>query len=148
MILKRLRRSCLASLLGLLALLGNGVALTQLNGNVIWAVLAAMPAVEHHVAHPAGHHAEDHMDMADSAHGAAHPCPEKSSSNGGHTNRGHGDCALCGQAGALAAITLANAPPAPLPRLRPVAVYDFYGVHLLSAAPALSYQSRAPPALS
>jgi len=153
----RLRRSVFATLLGLIALVGNGIALTQLNGNVVWASLHAAAPSGHHMDMAQGEMAHSGHNMGQSAHGDTHPCHETATaapqahdtkSNSGHTNRGHADCAMCGPVGALAALTLTSAPPS-IGLLAPSQAHTV-GVPATQTTKhqPLSYRSRAPPVLS
>ena len=112
----------LAARAGLLALLVNAFYPVPLTINVVAALADEATRLE-----AAGPH--------------AHPGPAK----GGHTHRGHADCALCGAMGGLACFSLPPLEVLALPA-------DFVGVAPAAVAVAASpidapagYRSRAPP---
>jgi hypothetical protein len=124
--LKRLRRSILALWLGVLTLAVSGIEQTQLTNNVMVAVAADADSPATLAAHPAN-------------------CPMHNT--GGHTHKGHADCALCGGLAALTAVTLPVLILAPAPQeLAEASRIDVPPASVLGLC-ASPYSSRAPPSV-
>jgi hypothetical protein len=121
--LSRLRRAVVAVCIAAAALVGSGVEQLQLSQNVMAATVAEAGAPSMQA-----------------------PCPDHVAAHaGGHTHKGHADCAICGTLAFLAAFTLPLA-ATPVP---PAPVYDSpapaRGAVRPVAVSALPYRSRAPP---
>ena len=124
MSLKRLRRSLFTLWFGIFTLAVSGVEQNQLAGNVM---LAAVVDGGVHVG-PTVHPGD---------------CPIHSA--GGHTHKGHADCAVCGVLAALTAVTLPAIAVPILPRERAEASRGDLPMVLTIGLPPSPYNSRAPP---
>ena len=137
--MKRLRHSFAAIWLGLLALVASGLEQNQLNASILWAGIGESSA-QSTTSVPVDHTTStaSHAQMAMPA-----DCPMHNM--GGHTHRGHSDCALCGAQGALAAFTHS----APIISITQIAAYttvqfDQDRSRAVGTRTA-SYNPRAPP---
>jgi hypothetical protein len=124
MSLKRLRRSLFTLWFGIFTLAVSGVEQNQLAGNVMLAAVV-----------DGGAHADSTVHPAD--------CPMHSA--GGHTHKGHADCAVCGVLAALTAVTLPVVAIPMLPRERAEASRGDRLMVLTISLPPSPYHSRAPP---
>ncbi|TAK99624.1 MAG: DUF2946 domain-containing protein [Rhodospirillaceae bacterium] len=124
--LKRLRRSIIALWFGVFTLAVSGVEQNQLAANVMVAATTDAGVSVGSTIHPAD-------------------CPMHNA--GGHTHKGHADCAICGSLAALTAVTLSAAvvPLAP-PELADASPIDIPRTSVLDLRPS-PYSSRAPPSV-
>jgi len=150
MSLSAFRRLGFAAWLVAIALIASAAAQNQLSINVIEATTeraaAPLPADPHahhhdHVQHMAAAPAAMPMAPAPMPAGHDHHAP------GGHTHKGHADCAVCGAVAAMAALTLPATLVVDVPTdfARPANLTHAEFVRR-SARYAL-YISRAPPTL-
>jgi hypothetical protein len=147
MLLSAFRRLGFAAWLVAIALIANLAAQNQLALNVVEATTerAVAPAVS---ADPHAHH-RNHAQHTD--HTATAPAPAPAShahhAPGGHTHKGHADCALCGVVATMAALTLPSTVlfnlPAEPAQARPLSHVDIVRI----AGRHTPYSSRAPPVL-
>jgi len=145
----RLHRIGLALWLGLLALTASGLAQNQLSTNVLRAALAGhshdSQAHEGHHDHggnahaSGGHFMPDGTYMAGPMHGAAQP------DAGGHTNKGHADCNMCGAVAAMASISVPVADTVIVPRVFDERRLQLRVASIIPRALYAPYASRAPP---
>jgi len=135
---RRLRRSILPLCLGFLAIFASAFQQGQLASNVAWAVAShgttAVADIQAHTDH----------DIA-VAEQAAMPddCPMHQ--KGGHTHRGHADCAVCGPQGTIASFTLTAVAFVPIPPSPQGIVQIPVPASETSEQRPSPYSSRAPP---
>lgn len=146
MSLTRLRRFGFAAWLVAVALIANAAAQNQLALNVVEAATeqAAQPPAP---ADPHAHHdhAQHMAAMAAAAQTQAHAAHQHHSDAGGHTHKGHADCAVCGVVAVMAGLTLPAAIAFDIPRdfVRPGNVVSASAARI--ARRYERYISRAPP---
>lgn len=140
----RLHRFRLALLLGLLALTICGISQNQLSSNVLTAALSDAGAHNTHDHPMSGHFMPDGTYMPGPMAGHA----DDGSHDGGHTHKGHADCAVCGVVAAMAGFTVPVVDVLKIPEIFavPADARRENPVHVRGArAP---YASRAPPGLT
>lgn len=129
MMLRALRHTSFAFWLGLLALVFAGVQQQQLATSVVEGAVA------------------DAQMLKLMGHTMAQMEQQHQHHDGGHTHKGHADCAVCGATDALAFVTVSVPPPV----LPPIAAASFVcrpaQTFELAAVFAASYSSRGPPIL-
>jgi len=125
-----------------IALIANAAAQNQLALNVVEAAtVQATPAATPVDPHAHHHDHAQHMAAAKAAPHAAHQHHA-----GGHTHKGHADCALCGAVAVMAALTLPATIMMQNPREIVAQAVTIRAEHVALLAQYPPYSSRAPPA--
>lgn len=144
MSLAGLRRLGFAAWLVAIALIANAAAQNQLALNVVEATneRAAAPATP---VDPHAHH--DHAQHVAAMQAPAQASHQHRAGPGGHTHKGHADCAVCGAVAIMAGLTLPAAIIFDLPRNFARPADPARAEIIRTAARYARYLSRAPPAL-
>ncbi len=140
-VFQKLPRFGLAVWLGVVALAAGGLEQNQLAINVVDAAIAGGPAVAGHIM-PDGRFMAG--PMVNHPDGAAHG---QAADAGGHTNKGHADCEMCGAVAAMSAVAAASGPVVPVPWAFAAAPSRAAPNLIFPGASRAPYASRAPPAL-
>ncbi len=139
----RLHRVGFTVWLCLIALVASGIAQNQLSANILAAKLAeasGSPGALHVM--PDGTLMAGAMPAVDRA---GEPGADGADAAGGHTNKGHADCSMCGAVAALAALSLPLPDTIALPVAPALAADWLTDPSIFAGAYRLPYASRAPP---
>ena len=129
MMLRALRHTGFAFWLGLLALVFAGVQQQQLGTDVVAGAMA------------------DAQMLKTMGHTMAQMEQHQHHQEGGHTHKGHADCAVCGATDAAAFVTVSVPAPVLPPITTASVIYRPAQTFHLAAVFAASYSSRGPPIL-